>query len=200
MHRGILGFKPRIFAFFTVLFCNLIIARTVVTWSLLLHPKTIQTHRSSFQQYLIFALKSSSAVQAVGLSRSVYSGVHRTILILSGKMPIVMRSAGSIRIWVCHAREMPRMMVFETEEWEEKSWARLQNRNYNRSVCFPLNAYESLCSLFGGFVLIAAIVSTITVRFIQVFHEKWWLCLKFMFPSRILRLIVVLSHQLKRII
>lgn len=78
MHRGILDFKPRIFAFFIILFCDLIIARTVITRSLLLHPKTIQTHRSSFQQYLIFALKSSSVVQAVGLSRSVYSGVHRT--------------------------------------------------------------------------------------------------------------------------
>lgn len=103
MHRRILGLS-RVFLLFLVLLCDLIVAWTVVTRSFLLHPKTIRTHRSSFQQNLIFALKSSFAVQAVGLSCSVYSGVQNSF-ILSGRMPVVVRGAGSIhRILVCHAR------------------------------------------------------------------------------------------------
>lgn len=201
MHRGILGFKPRIFAFFTVLFCDLIIARTVVTWSLLLHPKTIQTHRSSFQQYLIFALKSSSAVQAVGLSRSVYSGVHRTFSSYLAECPSLCGVQG------------PSGFGFATRERCRGWWSlklRSEKRNHGRGCKIVTTidlcaSHWALTNLFvvcseGRFVLIAAIVSTITVRFIQVSHEKWRLCLKFMFPSRILRLIVVLSHQLKRII
>jgi len=98
--------------------------------SLFLHPKPFKQTAavcSAETLFLLLNLRPKHGTSGRIIALCVYSGVQNA-LILSGRMPVVMRSVGFIHRYEVHRRKIPK--VFVEQRWGKKSGVRAQNLNW----------------------------------------------------------------------